>query len=105
VVALDDDDHVEVQRERYRGRLELMARVLGRWAGLEVPTPAGGFYLWFDAGDGWAFARRLAEEGGAVVSPGEFYGPASAAYVRVAVVQPDDRLRMVADRLGVGVDA
>jgi succinyldiaminopimelate transaminase len=102
-VALDDDVHVGVQRDRYRSRLELMADVLGRWSGLDVPLPDGGFYLWFDAGDGWAFARRLAAEGGALVSPGEFYGPASERFVRVAVVQPDDRLRMVADRLGVGV--
>ena len=45
------------------------------WAGIDVALPAGGFYLWFDAGDGWAFTERLAKEGGALVSPGEFYGP------------------------------
>ncbi len=101
VVALDDDDHVAAQRDRYRRRLELMADVLGRWSGIDVPQPAGGFYLWFDAGDGWAFTRRLAADGGALVSPGEFYGAASAGYVRVAVVQPDEQLALVARRLGV----
>ena len=35
-----------------------MARVLSRWAGIDVVLPAGGFYLWFDVGDGWAFAER-----------------------------------------------
>ena len=44
---------------------------------------------------------HLASKGGALVSPGEFYGDAGAAHVRVAVVQPDDRLRLVAERLGV----
>lgn len=102
VVALDDDGHVEEQRARYHGRLERLADVLGTWAGLEIGLPAGGFYLWFDAanvGGGWAFAERLAAEGGAVVSPGEFYGSASASSIRVAVVQPDDRIELLADRL------
>jgi aspartate/methionine/tyrosine aminotransferase len=46
--------------------------------------------------------NRLATEGGALVSPGEFYGPDGAGFVRVAVVQPSDRLELVAQRLGVG---
>ena len=50
-------------------------------------------------GDAWALARRLAEEGGALVGPGEFYGPAGADHVRIAVVQPDERIALVADRL------
>jgi hypothetical protein len=36
------------------------------------------------------------------VSPGEFYGDAGAAHVRVAAVQPLDRIGLVADRLGLG---
>ncbi|MGD9705220.1 MAG: aminotransferase class I/II-fold pyridoxal phosphate-dependent enzyme [Acidimicrobiia bacterium] len=101
VVALADDEHVAEQRERYRRRLDQMATTLSRWSGLEIPLPAGGFYLWFDAGDGWAFAERLAAEGGALVSPGDFYGAGGAQNIRVAVVQPDDRLTLVAERLGV----
>jgi succinyldiaminopimelate transaminase len=88
-VALDDDDHVRVQRDRYRRRLDRMAGVLAAWSGVAVPLPGGAFYLWAEVGDGWAFTERLAKEGGALVSPGEFYGPASARFVRVAVVQPD----------------
>ena len=103
-VALADDAHVEVQRDRYR----LPARAAGRrcsatWSGLDVPMPAGGFYLWFDAGDGWAFAERLAREGGALVSPGDFYGAGGAQNVRAAVVQPDDRIELVADATGGAV--
>jgi succinyldiaminopimelate transaminase len=100
-VALADDDHVLVQRDRYRRRLEAMATTLSRWSGIDIPLPAGGFYLWFDATDGWAFAERLAAEGGALVSPGDFYGAGGANNVRVAVVQPDDRIDQVARRLGV----
>ncbi len=101
-VALDDDDHVVVQRERYRRRLERMATVLEQWSGLEIPLPAGGFYLWFHVGDAWAFTERLVRESGALVSPGEFYGSAGAEFVRVAVVQPDERIDLVARRLGTG---
>ena len=82
-------------------RLERLARCSTTWSGLDVPMPAGGFYLWFDAGDGWEFAERLAREGGALVSPGDFYGAGGAQNVRAAVVQPDDRIELVAERLGV----
>lgn len=101
VVALGDDQHVVDQRDRYRRRLEHAAKVLATWSGCEIAQPAGGFYLWFDAGDAWAFAERLAREGGALVSPGDFYGEGGADYVRVAVVQPDDRLDLMAARLAV----
>jgi succinyldiaminopimelate transaminase len=100
-VALADDAHVVVQRDRYRRRLERLGKVLSAWAGVDVPFPAGGFYLWFDAGDGWEFAERLARDGGALVSPGDFYGAGGAQNVRAAVVQPDDRIERVAQRLGV----
>ena len=100
-VALADDEHVATQRTRYRERLERMATVLGRWSSIDIALPEGGFYLWFDAGDGWDFAERLAKEGGALVSPGDFYGSGGAQNVRVAVVQPSDRIELVARRLGV----
>ncbi len=46
-------------------------------------------------------AERLAAEAGCLVSPGEFYGAAAADHVRIAAVVPDDRLEIVARRLGV----
>jgi succinyldiaminopimelate transaminase len=101
VAALDDDKHVMEQRDRYLRRLESCAQWLGAWSGIDIGVPAGGFYLWFDAGDGWEFVERLAREGGALASPGDFYGAGGAQNVRVAVVQPDERLQLVADRLGV----
>ena len=100
VAALDDDEHVRIQRDRYRSRLEQMARVLSRWSGIDIGMPDGGFYLWFDAHDAWAFTEKLAREGGALVSPGDFYGAGGSRHVRVAVVQPDSKLALVAKRLG-----
>ena len=101
VAALDDDEHVRVQRDRYLSRLEMMAKTLTAWSGIDIALPAGGFYLWFNAGDAWEFTEKLAREGGALVSPGDFYGAGGSHNVRVAVVQPDAKLAMVAKRLGV----
>jgi succinyldiaminopimelate transaminase len=102
-VALADDAHVEVQRERYRTRLDFMAGVLTEF-GCPVSPPDGGFYLWTPVpserwADGWAMAEDLARRGGFLVSPGDLYGEEAAGFVRVAVVQPDDRLQLAADRL------
>lgn len=101
VVALGDDAYVEAQRGRYHERLTYFAEVLEA-AGLECGVPGGGFYLWARApgGDAWAAATDLARRGGLVTAPGEFYGPSGAGYLRVAMVAPMDRLRLVADRLG-----
>lgn len=99
VVALNDDKHVALQRDVYLRRLETMAKVLSSWSGFDISLPSGGFYLWFDAKDGWAFAEQLATSGGALVSPGDFYGAGGANNVRVAVVAPNDRLELVAKRL------
>ena len=103
VAAFDDDDHVDRQRHRYEERLEFLRRELAG-AGLPTPMPAGGFYLWVPVpgtvpGAGWGLAERLALEGGLLVSPGDLYGPDGAAFVRVAVVQPMERLALVAERL------
>ncbi len=109
-VALDDDEHVAVQRARYAGRLDRLADAL-RSIGVAASRPGGGFYLWVavpsvagepaEAGEGpeWSFTRALARRG-VLVSPGEFYGPAGAGHVRIALVQPDERIELAAQRLG-----
>jgi succinyldiaminopimelate transaminase len=104
VAAFADESHVEAQREIYRSRLELMQRIAAM-LGSEAEMPGGGFYLWAPApgGDAWAFARRLATEAGVLVSPGEFYGTQGAGHVRIAVVQPDERLALAATRMGLSV--
>ena len=104
-VALGDDAHVDAQAVIYRRRLERFRTVLTQAFGVEVPMPGGGLYLWVAApgGDAWAFAERIAVESGCLVSPGDFYGPAAAGHVRLAMVQPDDRLELAATRLGITV--
>lgn len=102
VAALDDDDHVDAQRARYQHRLERTADALRSWSGCEIPMPDGGFYLWFEVGDAWSFTERLMADAGALVSPGEFYGPSASSFVRVAVVQPDERIALVVERLAGG---
>ena len=102
VIALRDDEHVEVQRERYLHRMRRLIDVLAA-CGIDAALPAGGFYLWVAApdGDAWSAARLLAERAGIVSSPGEFYGDASAGFLRLAVVQPDDRIELAAHRVGL----
>jgi succinyldiaminopimelate transaminase len=99
-LAYRDDEHVNVQRSVYRSRLALLADALG-YFGVEAPMPEGAFYLWChkEGLDGWALATLIAETSGMIVSPGDLYGDAGAAFVRIAVVQPDERLALAASRL------
>jgi succinyldiaminopimelate transaminase len=109
VAALADDAHVEGQRARYHERLAYLAGILDAY-GCPAPLPEGGFYLWVPVPgdrwpDAWALAEALATDGGVLVSPGEFYGEGArrggdgAGHVRVAVVQPMERLALVGQRL------
>jgi succinyldiaminopimelate transaminase len=99
VIALGDDAHVDVQRERYLARLHRLQVLLDR-LGYDAPMPDGAFYLWVPAprGDAWAAARDLAERAGIVISPGEFYGPSATGWFRVAAVQPDERIELALRR-------
>ena len=45
VVALNDDAHVDAQREIYRARLERFVAILAD-VGIEAHLPGGSFYLW-----------------------------------------------------------
>jgi len=103
VAALADDEHVELQRARYRERLSYLAGVLAPY-GCPVELPEGGFYLWVPVPrerwpDAWAMAEALATDGGLLVSPGDLYGEKGGSHVRVAVVQPMERLALVGERL------
>jgi succinyldiaminopimelate transaminase len=104
VAALADDAHVQAQRDRYQERLRYLAGVLEHY-GCPVTLPEGGFYLWVPVpedrwSDAWAMAESLARDGGLLVSPGDLYGDQGAGHVRVAVVQPMERLRLVGERVG-----
>ena len=102
IVALDDDAHVQAQRDRYWRRMSRLREILAA-LGLVAPLPSGSFYLWLPApdGDAWGCARLLAEQAGVVASPGEFYGPYSTGFLRVAAVAPDERIELAARRVGL----
>jgi aspartate/methionine/tyrosine aminotransferase len=105
-VALGDDEHVVDQQLRYaRRRAKALPALEAR--GLVHDGGDSTFYLWLrDAGadsgdqgrDGWAIAADLAETG-LIVAPGDFYGEAGAAHVRVALTITDDQLDLVVSRL------
>ena len=44
-------------------------------------------------------AEALATDGGLLVSPGDLYGERGSGHVRIAVVQPMERLALAGERL------
>ena len=102
VAALGDDEHVATQRARY---VERRALAIDALASLGLVHDGGPclFYLWLrrDDGidDGWEIAAQLAHAAGLLVAPGDLYGVSGADHVRLALVQPLDRLELAFDRL------
>jgi aspartate/methionine/tyrosine aminotransferase len=101
IAALADDEHVAVQRARYEERRALVLDALANHGLVHDGGPCS-FYLWLrtedGADDGWEIAARLAHAG-TLVSPGDFYGAAGADHVRLALVQPVERLALALERL------
>lgn len=100
IAALGDQEHVEVQRERYRNRLERLIKILAR---LDIKTdmPGGSFYLWVKAPD-WGItdlALFLAYELGIVSVPGETYGPEGSDYIRLAAIVSEENLLLLEKRV------
>jgi alanine-synthesizing transaminase len=84
--------------ETYRKRRDVVVQGL-RLAGWDVEPCRGGMFLWvkippaFAAEGSYAFAMRLLEEAGVVVSPGIGFGPEGEGHVRMALVENEKRLR------------
>jgi succinyldiaminopimelate transaminase len=98
VAALSDEAHVHVQRERYAARRRDLAAAL-RTAGFRIEHSEAGLYLWCTADEPcWDTVARLAERG-VLVTPGDFYGPAGARHVRVALTATDERVAAACARL------
>ena len=101
VVAWADDEHVEAQRG--------LPATTGALAAMCFPRaePAADarrrLYLWAPAPA--AMPGRSCtcspSHAGIVVTPGETFGPGGAGHVRVAAVQPDDRIELAASRVGL----
>lgn len=98
VAALSDDAHVADSRARYDARRAVLAPAVEK-AGLAVTHSEAGLYLWAGAGEpGRDTVARFAELG-VLVAPGEFYGPAGARHVRIALTASDERIAAAAARL------
>ena len=100
IAALDDDEHVLAERARYERRRVAVLAAVEPYGVVHDGGPMP-FYLWLrdgsQVGDGWALAERFARAGW-LVTPGATFGPAGAAHVRLALVQPDHVLARAAER-------
>jgi aspartate/methionine/tyrosine aminotransferase len=84
VVAWNDERHVEETRARYRAKREVLLPVLER-RGWEVVASDATMYLWVAVPDETTVAEELLERG-VLISPGTYFGPSGAGYVRFALV-------------------
>lgn len=97
-VALRDDEHVAVQKQRYRRRREALVPALLQ-AGFRIDGSEAGLYLWVTEGrDAWESMGRLADLG-ILAGPGHFYGDHSADHVRLSLTAPLERVEQAAARL------
>lgn len=98
LAALADESHVEVQRERYRARREVLLPALEA-AGYRIDGSEAGLYLWATRGvDAWRSVQEFAELG-IIVGPGHFYGEHSPEHVRIALTASDETVAEAARRL------
>jgi succinyldiaminopimelate transaminase len=97
-VALDDDDHVEVQRGRYAARRATLRAALDA-AGFTIDDSQGGLYLWATRGESCDATVADLAQAGILVAPGDFYGAAGMRHVRVALTASDERVAAAASRL------
>ena len=96
--ALNDDGHVQTQKDRYRLRRDRLIPALQNF-GLRIEDSAAGLYLWATAGeDTWATVERFAALG-IIVGPGTFYGDAGRGFIRVALTGTDERINAAVERL------
>ncbi|HUU00556.1 MAG TPA: LL-diaminopimelate aminotransferase [Myxococcota bacterium] len=90
----------------YRRRRDLLVDGLIR-LGFEPPRPIATFYVWMPVpgGDDIAFAARLIERAGVLVTPGSGFGPSGRGYVRLTLTLPEERITKALERLreaGIG---
>ncbi|MET9366928.1 bifunctional succinyldiaminopimelate transaminase/glutamate-prephenate aminotransferase [Streptomyces griseoflavus] len=98
VAALSDDEHVRVQRERYAARRTALREALLAH-GFRIEHSEASLYLWATRDEScWTTVAHLADLG-ILVAPGDFYGPAGADFVRVALTATDPRIHAAVTRL------
>ena len=94
VAAWNDERHVEETRARYRAKREVLLPVL-EGNGWGVVASDASMYLWVAVPDEDALVEQLLERG-VLVSPGTFFGPSGAGYIRFALVPTLEECRRAA---------
>jgi alanine-synthesizing transaminase len=94
-------DCIREVRETYRKRRDTLVEAFGR-AGWDIPPPAASMFAWAplpekfrDVGS-MTFATLMVEKSGVVVSPGVAFGEHGEGYVRIAMVENEQRIRQAA---------
>jgi succinyldiaminopimelate transaminase len=98
IELLADQQHVELQRQRYLARRRLLRPALEA-AGFRIEHSEGGIYLWATRDEDSRTTLNSLAQLGILVAPGDFYGPAAGRYVRFALTAPDERIAAAAGRL------
>jgi len=103
VVALEKDMSAPAPAsELYERRRDLFLSALER-EGWSIPRSKATMFVWAPVPQGWTsvdFAQRLLERTGVAVVPGNAFGSRGEGYVRLALVEPEERLLEAAGRIG-----
>ncbi len=90
---------IEAQSKIYQNRRDVLVSGLRR-SGWDVEPPRAGMFVWAPIPEPWRsemttmdFAMMLLEKGDVAVSPGSGFGPAGEGFVRMALVENENRLR------------
>jgi alanine-synthesizing transaminase len=102
VAALNGpQDIVEANRRLYKVRRDCLVESFGR-AGWDVPPPEASMFAWVpipepfrDLGS-MEFSKRLLTGAGVAVSPGVGFGEEGEGFVRIALVENEQRIRQAA---------
>ncbi|WP_178388203.1 succinyldiaminopimelate transaminase [Actinomyces naeslundii] len=101
VAALGDEAHMEVQKEVYRERREVLVEATAAAGLVNDPASVAGLYLWLKGPESMSAYDLVGAfaELGIVVAPGDFYGEAGAGRVRMSLTDTDERVEAAAARL------
>lgn len=92
---------LETHARLYQERRDALVRSFAA-AGWHVPSPPATMFAWAPIpvpGNARTFAIDLMEHTGVAVTPGDAFGRQGEGYVRIALVQPADRLEEAARRI------
>jgi alanine-synthesizing transaminase len=95
------DDCIREMRETYKRRRDVLVESFGR-AGWEVPPPAASMFAWSPIPDPFKtlgsieFSKLLVEKAEVAVSPGTGFGERGEGFVRIALVENEQRIRQAA---------